>query len=83
VWLVPQRCHFQHSAFCPLLLVVLVLYLLTRGKYRVTSVRGTRSGLEEDEAEERFLTRLGVSEDIISRVHGSEGFDRPPSDVYS
>jgi hypothetical protein len=49
----------------------------------VTSVRGTRSGLEEDEAEERFLTRLGVSEDIISRVHGSEGFDRPPSDVYS
>ena len=36
---------------------------------------GTR---EEDEAEERLLMRLGMSE-----YYGSEGFDRPPSDVYS
>ena len=35
-------------------------------------------GLEEDEAEERLLSRFGMSE-----YCGSEGFDRPPSDVYS
>jgi hypothetical protein len=35
-------------------------------------------GREEDEAEERLLTRLGMS-----KYYGSEGFDRPPSDVYS
>ena len=33
---------------------------------------------EEDEAGERLLTRLGMSE-----YYGSEGFDHPPSDVYS
>ena len=33
---------------------------------------------EEDEAGERLLARLGVSE-----YYGSEGFDHPPSDVYS
>ena len=35
-------------------------------------------GREEDEAEERLLTRLGMS-----KYYGSEGFDRPPPDVYS
>ena len=35
-------------------------------------------GQEEFEAEERLLSRFGVSE-----YDGSEGFDRPPSDVYS
>ena len=40
-----------------------------------SSTDGTR---EEDEAEERLLMRLGMSE-----YYGSEGFDRPPSDVYS
>ena len=33
---------------------------------------------EEDEAGERLLTRLGMSE-----YYGSECFDHPPSDVYS
>ncbi len=33
---------------------------------------------EENEAGERLLTRLGMSE-----YYGSEGFDHPPSDVYS
>jgi hypothetical protein len=32
---------------------------------------------EEDEAGERLLARLGMSE-----YYGSEGFDHPPSDVY-
>ena len=41
-----------------------------------SSTDGTR---EEDEAEERLLMRLGMSE-----YYGSEGFDHPPcaSDVY-
>jgi len=34
-------------------------------------------GQEEDEAGKRLLTRLGMSE-----YYGSEGVDRPPSDVY-
>ena len=33
---------------------------------------------EEDEAGERLLARLGMSE-----YYSSEGFDHPPSDVYS
>ena len=32
--------------------------------------------LEEDDEEERLLARFGMSE-----YYGSEGFDRPPSDV--
>ena len=35
-------------------------------------------GREEEGAEERLLARLDMSE-----YYGSEGFDRPPSDVYS
>ena len=35
-------------------------------------------GREEEKAEERHRSRLDVSE-----YYGSEGFDRPPSDVYS
>ena len=35
-------------------------------------------GEEEFEVEQRFLSRFGMSE-----YYGSEGFDRPPSDVYS
>ena len=34
-------------------------------------------GQEENEAGERLLARLGMSE-----YYGSEGFDHPPSDVY-
>ena len=35
-------------------------------------------GREEEVAEERLLARLDMSE-----YYGSEGFDCPPSDVYS
>ena len=35
-------------------------------------------GEEEFEVEQRLLSRFGMSE-----YYGSEGFDRPPSDVYS
>ena len=43
-------------------------------------VRTTSStdGRRREGAEERLLARLGMSE-----YYGSEGFDRPPSDVYS
>ena len=34
-------------------------------------------GLEEGKEEERLLAQLGMDE-----YYGSEGFDRPPSDVY-
>ena len=44
----------------------------------LAEARDELDGREEDEAEERLLTRLGMSE-----YYGSEGFDRPPSDVYS
>jgi hypothetical protein len=44
---------------------------------RTTDERA-RGELEEDEEEERLLTRSGMSE-----YYGSEGFDHPPSDVYS
>ena len=45
-----------------------------RGARRARRTGGGRL----DEAEERLLTRLGMSE-----YYGSEGFNRPPSDVYS
>ena len=50
----------------------------SRGWPTRTTDERARGELEEDEEEERLLTRSGMSE-----YYGSEGFDHPPSDVYS
>ena len=50
----------------------------SRGWPTGTTDERARGELEEDEEEERLLARSGMSE-----YYGSEGFDHPPSGVYS
>ena len=49
-----------------------------RGRGWPRRTTSSTDGRRREGAEERLLARLGMSE-----YYGSEGFDRPPSDVYS